>query len=166
MNWFYLVTVYGSRFTLLSRGRAGRGAEAVEGLGQLLRDLLGEAVLDLMAFEHEDELAVFEEADLGRGGWVGREVLARLGRGLDVGAREDGDGAVGARGVLQRHRDAGARLARGAAADGVDDDEQRALRVLDGLFHLLRAPRLFDADTRQVFAHRLDKNVRVRHVRF
>ena len=96
---------------------------------ELVRDLLGEAVLDLVAFEHVDELAVFEEGDLGRRGRVGREVLARRGRGLDVGAGEDGDGAVGLRLVLERHRDAGARLARRAAADGVDDDEQRALRV-------------------------------------
>src|SRR5215207_5428765 len=101
-----LKTVLNSSFRIaysafsLSRGRAGRGAEAVEGLGQLLRDLLGKAVLDLVAFEHEDELAVFEESDLGRGGRVGREVLARLGRGLDVGAGEDGDGAVRLRPVL------------------------------------------------------------------
>ena len=127
-------------------------------MGQLLGDLLGEAVLDLVTFEHEDESAVFEEPDLGRGGRVGREVLAGPGRGLDVGAGEDGDGAVGACGVLQRQRDARARLAYGAAADGIDDDEQCALRVVDGLFDLFGRAYLLNADARQIFAHRLDEN--------
>src|SRR5579885_1370851 len=74
---------------LSCRGRLRRSAVAVEGFGEFVRDLLGKLVLDLVAFEHEDELAVFEERDLRRGWRVRREVLARGRRRVDVSAREE-----------------------------------------------------------------------------
>src|ERR1043165_2498839 len=148
----------------LCRRRAGGSAEALEGAREFVCDLVGAAVLDLVAFEHVDELAAAEERDLRRGGRVGREVLARLDRRFDVRAGEDGDGAVGARLVLQRERDAGPRLARRAAADGIDDDHQRALRALYGVLDLFGRARLLDAEPRQVFAHGLDEKFGVRHL--
>src|SRR5438874_829349 len=75
----------------LSCRRPGGSAEASEGLCEFVRDLFGHSVLDLVAFEHVDELAVTEERDLRRGGRVGREMFARARRRLDVRAREDGD---------------------------------------------------------------------------
>src|SRR2546423_6638654 len=82
---------------VLCRRRPGGSPEAFEGLCEFVRDLFGEAVLDLAAFEHVDELAVTEERDLRRGGRVWREVRARARRRLDVSAGEDRDLAVGAR---------------------------------------------------------------------
>src|SRR6266508_221139 len=55
--------------------RPGPGAVLVEGLGQRRGHLVVGPLLKVGALEHEDLLAVLEEADRGRGGRILRHVL-------------------------------------------------------------------------------------------
>src|SRR5688572_5870401 len=94
---------------------AGSSAVFVVRRLENLRDLHRVAVLELLALEHEDELAVAQEAHRWRRGPVALEVAARsIGR-LDVSTGEHRRHAIGFHGIVQRQRDAWPRLPRRAA---------------------------------------------------
>src|SRR5213075_752443 len=118
-----------------------------------MRDLVGRTSLDLPTFEHEHELAVLEQRDLWRRRRKTREVAPRtLGR-LGVLAGKNSREVFGLDRVLQRDRDRRSRHARRTAAYGIDDDESRALCVLELSVDLFGRPELFDSQTRQVLSH-------------
>src|SRR5215216_5803997 len=58
-------------------------ADLIEGSGQLRRDYLGRARLDIAALHHVDELAVAKNADRGRRWGISREIPSRAVGGLD-----------------------------------------------------------------------------------
>ena len=88
------------------------------------------------------QLAVAQQADRGRRRRVAGEVLARAVGGLDVGAGKDGRQHVGPVLVLQRLRDAGPRLAGGAAAHRIHDQHHDAAAVLHDVVHRRSRPQL------------------------
>src|SRR5688572_17103564 len=123
-----------------------RSAMFLERLRELAGDLGGVAAFDLKTFEHIDELAVFQNGDRRRRWPIASEVAARALGCFDISAREDRCDAIGFDIVLQRECDAGARLSRGATANGVHDDHQRSLVVLDSVIDLLRGLQLLNSE--------------------
>ena len=146
------------RGLLVRRLCGGFGAVGVEGAGEFLRDGRGGAGLNGRALHEIDELAVAEDGNGRRGGWVAAEVAASLVRGVAVLAGEDGDGVVRLGGVLHSHTDAGTHFAGSATADGVDDKHRRA-GLGDGCIHVRCGASLIDAGARELFAHRDDHNL-------
>ena len=108
--------------------------------------------LDGGALHQVDELAVAQDGDSRRGGRMTAEVTAGALGGVAILTGEDGDGVVGPGGVLQRHAHAGAHLACGAAADGVDDEHRRAGGG-DGRVDLGRGAGFVDTGAGELFAH-------------
>ena len=105
-------------------------------------------------------LPSLEDRDRRRRRRVRRQVLARaLGR-FDVGSREHRAEVMRFALVLQqRHGDAGAGLARGAAAHRVHDDHRRAL-LLDGGINGVRRLEVLKSEARQLGAHRRNERFR------
>ncbi len=64
--------------------------------------------------------------------------------------------------MLQRQRDARARLARGTAADRVDHHHDRA-RPLQRLVDLGRGPQFLDPQPGELLAHGRDEEFGIRH---
>ena len=130
--------------------RPGLGAVFVEGLLQGRCHLVVVHLLKVGALEHEDLLAVLEEAHRGRGRRIAGHVLAGPIHRVAIDAREDGDVAVGDHRVLEGEHRAGAGLPRGATADRVHDDEDGAGRRSQDLIHLLGGRQRLDADGREL----------------
>lgn len=63
-------------------------------------------------------------------------------------------GFVGPVGMLQRESNAGPGFASRAAADGIDHHHHSAVLGREDAVDIFRGPRLFDAETGQIFAHR------------
>src|SRR5688572_19869515 len=119
-------------------GRPLLRAMLVEDLDQASGDLLRRAALDLRPREHGRHLAVFEKHH--RRGRRGRRVGVKLAHAIDRLAFHAGENRhelVRDDLVLERHPDAGPRAPGGASADGVDDDQHRALRRRDRLVDVL-----------------------------
>src|SRR5687767_11570473 len=83
--------------------------------------------------------------------------------GLDIGACKHGGDLRRSHRMLERQGHAGARLARGASADRIHHDHQRAGCVRDGGIDIGRGAEFFDAQAAELFAHGRDKRFRIRH---
>ena len=81
----------------------------------------------------------------------------------DVGAGENGNDFVRPVGMAHGHSDGGARKSCSASAYGVDDHHQRALLGSHCRVNIAGCTELFDAELRELFAHRFDKKFRIRH---
>lgn len=141
------------------------GAEFVEGFGDVGGDIGGLAGLDLEAVHGPDWFAVTEKGEGGGGGGdagTGEVFIAEVLDGFDIAAGEDGDGGIGAVGVLEGESDGGAGLGGGATADGVGDDEDGAMGG-DGGVEFFGGPGLLDAVLGDVGAHRDEEGFRVCH---
>src|SRR5690348_4426242 len=134
--------------------RRRSSAELVEGLDKILGDILSGPPFDLPALEHVHELSVLQQADGWRRWRVAGEVIAcALGR-VHVLTSEDRGQVRGLRLVSERERHRGTRIARGAAADRVHDDECRARGVLERAIDLFRRAQLLEPDSCQLLTHR------------
>ena len=90
-------------------------------------------------------------------------MLARALGGFDVGAGKYRRGDRRLDAVAQRERDAGTGLARGAAADGVDHDHQRAGGAGHRRIDVFGRAQFADAEVGQLLAHGRHKELRIRH---
>ena len=61
--------------------------------------------------------------------------------------------------VLKCACDGGSRVARGASANGIHDDERRSLRILQLCVDLIRCPHLFNAELRELLPHRRNNSL-------
>src|SRR5690606_5396194 len=139
-------------------------AVLVERLHQILGDLHGVAALDLMALQHEGDLAVLEERDRGRRRRVADDVLAGARRRLDLLPGEDGRHVLGPGLVLERPGHGGTHAPGRAATHRVDHDHRGAvLRLLHEGVHLLGRAQLLDPEAGQLPAHRRDHEFRIGH---
>src|SRR5574341_1084966 len=136
-------------------GAVGLGAIAVERRREVGRDVPGVASLDLPPFQHEDELPLFQQSDLGRRRGVAREVAPGARGGIGVLAGEHGGEVPGTVPVSDRERRRRARVAGGAAAHRIHDHKDRPRRVTQRRIDLLRRAQLFETDPGQLLAHRL-----------
>jgi hypothetical protein len=153
---------FGSPAWLVLLGGGG-GAVGVEGAGEFLGNGGGVGGLDGGALHEVDELAVAQDGDGGRAGWVPGEVGAGALGGVAVLAGEDGDGLGGQRAVLQRHAHGGAHLAGGATADGVDHQHGGA-GLGEGGVDFGGGSGFLDAGAGELFAHRDEHNLWVHGV--
>ena len=128
----------------------------VEGLAQGFRHLRLVHSLKVGALQHEDLLAVLEEADAGRRRRIGAHVSAGSLHCVTIDAREHRHRSVRDERVLERQHGARTGLAGGTAADRVHDDEGGAGRRGERLIDLFRRGQGLDADRSQLLPQGFD----------
>src|ERR1019366_4477549 len=106
------------------------------------------------ALDHVHQFPATQEADGRRRSGVSGEVSAGSVGGFAVLSGEDSDRACRLGGVLQRTADSRAHLACRTTADGIHDDHQRAFGAANRLIYRIGCLGFFNADARQLFAHR------------
>ena len=108
-------------------------------------------------------LPVPEDRDRRRGRRKRCEVLTSAFGRLDVTARKDGRDHVGLHRVLERKRDAGARLPRRAPAHRVDHDHDGLVLLAEKSVDRLRGPQFLHAETSELLAHGTDERLWLGH---